>query len=69
MEHNDFHFHWWHWLIIVAVIFIGTGIVYTWMNNYEIVKRDDQSYTRGIEQTIEHPIDATRNAINDIEKK
>ena len=67
MEHNDYHFHWWHWLVIIAVILFGLGIAYTWINN---TKNDDsRSYVRGVEQTIEHPIDATQNTINDIEKK
>lgn len=67
--HNDFHFRWWHWLIIIVVIFIVVGIAVTLMNNYEIVKKNDQSYVHGIEETIEHPIDTTENVVNDITNK
>lgn len=67
--HNDFHFRWWHWLIIIVVIFIVVGIAVTLMNNYEIVKKNDQSYVHGIEETIEHPIDTTENVVNDITDK
>lgn len=68
MEHYDnHHFHWWHWLIIVAVILFGLGIVYTLTQNYEIVKKDDQSYVEGVEKAVEHPIDTTKNIANNVE--
>ena len=69
MEHNDYHFHCWQAILIVIVVLIVLGTVYTWINNYQLVKRNNQSYLNGISATIEHPIDATQNAINDIEKK
>lgn len=68
MDNHDYHWHWWHWLIIIAVVLIGLGIAYTWINNYDIVKENDQSYMRGIEETIEHPIDTTQNAVTDLTK-
>lgn len=66
MEHHDGHFHWWHWLIIIAVIFIAMGVIFTWSNNYEIVKRDNKSVMKGIEETIQHPINTTENTVKDI---
>lgn len=67
MEYYDeHHWHWWHWLILIAVIFIVLGIGYTWISNMKNDK--DQSYVNGIEQTIEHPIDKTQNAVNDVVK-
>lgn len=69
MEHNDYHFHWWQAILIVIVVLTVLGTIYTWINNYQLVKRNNQSYLNGIGATIEHPIDATQNVINDIEKK
>ena len=69
MERNDYHFHWWQAILIVIVVLIVLGTIYTWINNYQLVKRNNQSYLNGISATIEHPIDATQNAINDIEKR
>ena len=66
-NHNDYHWHWWHWLIIIIVVLVGLGIAYTWINNMK--NNNNQSYVRGVEQTIEHPIDSTKNAINNIEKR
>ena len=63
---NDYHWHWWHWLILIAVIILCLGVGYTWINNYKIVKRDNQSISSGTQQVIEHPIDLTKNAVNDI---
>lgn len=68
MEH-DYHFHWWQAILIVIVVLVVLGTIYTWINNYQLVKRNNQGYLNGISATIEHPIDATQNAINDIEKK
>ncbi len=68
MEHNDHCWHWWHWLIVIAVVFIVLGIGYTWINNHEIIREDNQSYVNGTEKVIEHPIDETKNAINDVTK-
>lgn len=66
-NHNDYHWHWWHWVILIAVIFVCLGLGYTWISNMKNNK--NQSYINGIEQTIEHPIDSTKNAINNIEKR
>ena len=68
MEH-DYHFHWWQAILIVIVVLVVLGTIYTWINNYQLVKRNNQGYLNGISATIEHPIDATQNAINDIEKR
>jgi len=64
--HDDHRWHWWHWLIVIMVTLICLGIGYTLINNYELVKRNDQSYVNGVEETIEHPINTTENAVNDI---
>ena len=64
--YDDHHWHWYHWLILIAVIFIVLGSGYTWISNMKNNK--DQSYVNGIEQTIEHPIDKTQNAVNDVVK-
>jgi len=66
--YDDHRWHWWHWLILVLAILAGLGLAYTWINNYDIVKKDNQSYVNGIETTIEHPINTTENAVNDIVK-
>lgn len=67
MEHYDGqHWHWWHWLIIIAVVFIVMGIAYTFIGN--ISNNRHQSYVRGVEETIEHPIDKTENVVKDIGK-
>lgn len=66
---HDYHFHWWQAILIVIVVLVVLGTIYTWINNYQLVKRNNQGYLNGISATIEHPIDATQNAINDIEKK
>ena len=42
------------------------GVTYTLVNNYEIVKKDDKGFVRGIEQTVEHPIDTTKNTVKDL---
>lgn len=65
MEHYDNnHWNWWQWVIVIAIVVIVLGIVYTWIGN---MKNDrNQSYVRGVEQTIEHPIDKTQEAINDV---
>lgn len=64
--YDNHHWHWYHWLILIAVIFIVLGSGYTWISNMKNNK--DQSYVNGIEQTIEHPIDKTQNAVNDVVK-
>lgn len=66
MDNNDYHFHWWHWLIILAVTALCLGVGYTWIKNYDIVKVDDQSVTNETKRIIEHPIDTTRDAVNDV---
>lgn len=66
---NDYHWHWWHWLLIIVVTFIVLGIGYTWIKNYDIVRTNDQSYVNGTKQVIEHPIQSTENAINDMINK
>ncbi|MBQ2885038.1 MAG: hypothetical protein IJE43_14925 [Alphaproteobacteria bacterium] len=66
MEHRDFHWHWWHWLLIILAIMLTVGVTYTLVNNYEIVKKDDKGFVRGIEQTVEHPIDTTKNTVKDL---
>lgn len=66
MEHRDFHWHWWHWLLIILAIMLTIGVTYTLVNNYEIVKKDDKGYMQGIEQTVEHPIDTTKNTVKDL---
>ena len=63
---NDYHWRWWHWLILIAVIVLCLGVGYTWINNYKIVKRGNQSISNGTQQVIEHPIDSTKNAVNDM---
>lgn len=62
--YDDHRWHWWHWLILVLTILVGLGIAYTWINNNN--NKPHQSYVNGIETTIEHPINTTENAINDI---
>lgn len=64
MEHNDNHWHWWHWVLLVIVILIGLGIAYTWISN--VTNHKNQSYLNGVQQTIEHPIHKTENAVTDI---
>lgn len=65
-NYNDYHWHWWHWVILIGVIFVVLGLGYTWISNMKNNKH--QSYINGVEQTIEHPIDKTENAVNDITK-
>ena len=43
MEHRDFHWHWWHWLLIILAIMLTVGVTYTLVNNYEIVKNNDNN--------------------------
>ena len=69
MERNDYHFHWWQAILIVIVVLIVLGTIYTWINNYQLVKRNNQGYLNGISATIEHPIDATENAVNNIQDR
>ena len=66
-DNDSYHFHWWHWLIIIAVIFIVLGIAFTWISNMK--HNNNQSYINGVEQTIEHPVDKTENAVKDITNK
>lgn len=68
MEH-DYHFHWWQAILIVIVVLIVLGVIYTWINNYQLVKRNNQGYLNGISATIEHPINATENAVNNIQDR
>ena len=68
MEH-DYHFHWWQVILIVIVVLVVLGTIYTWINNYQLVKRKNQGYLNGISATIEHPIDATENAVNNIQDR
>lgn len=63
---DDYHWHWWHWLIVIIVVIVFLGMTYTWMKNYTIIKRDNQSITNGTRQVIEHPIKTTENTINNI---
>ena len=70
MEHyDDHHWHWWHWLIIIVVVFLALGIGYTLIQNYEIVKKNDQSYVNGVERAVEHPINTTENVVNNLTNK
>ena len=68
-SYSNYHWHWWHWLVIIIVVIIALGVGYTLINNYEVVKRDNQSFTNGTQQVVEHPIDTTQNAVNDITNK
>ena len=63
---NDFHWRWWHWVLLIAVIVFVLGLGYSWINNYKIVKRDDLGAIDSTKQVIEHPIQSTENAIRDI---
>ena len=65
-DYNDSHWHWYHWLLIILAVLIVMGLGYTLINN--VKNNDNKSYVRGTEQTIEHPIDSTQNAIQDIVK-
>jgi len=55
-------------LILVFAILAGLDLAYTWINNYDIEKKDNQTYVNEIKTTIEHPINTTENAVNDIVK-
>lgn len=66
---HDYHFHWWQAILIVIVVLVVLGTIYTWINNYQLVKRNNQGYLNGISATIEHPIDATENAVNNIQDR
>lgn len=69
MENYNHHWHWWHWLVIVIVIVIALGISYTLITNYEITKKNNESVVNKTEQVIDHPIDTTKEAANDITNK
>lgn len=70
MEHyDDHHWHWWHWVFIIIIVLICLGISYTLIRNYEIVKVHNKSYVNGVEKTIEHPINATENVVNNLTNK
>ena len=63
-NHNEFH--WWHWLIIVIMIVLVIAGLWMLTSNYQIVRKNNQTFTNGIERTINHPIDTTQNIVRNI---
>lgn len=68
MTHENGHWCWWHWLLIIIITIVILGITYTIVHNYEIVKDNNKTVTNSTREIIEHPINSTENMIKDVTK-